>query len=109
MIPLQSPGCSASRWLSGEWHTCIFEPFVTVLSEPVFGMIIGSALWLGFYFASGGRWSAPTAVTILVSTLLFPALPGNLVNVASGVLTIGVAAVILQVLQRYVLNPSTAR
>jgi len=104
---LQAPTCSLEEWALGDWHNCVFDPVPALIGEPLFGLLVGSGLWLSMYFAAGGKTSTPTAVILLVSTLVFPILPGGMVGIAKGILIIGVAAAIMQVLQKYVLNPAT--
>jgi hypothetical protein len=105
MLPLQI--CTTEEWLLGEWHSCIFDPMTGIVGEPLFALLVGSAMWTSLYFAGSGGMATPTAVTILVGAILFPILPGGMVGVAYGAVTIGVAAAFFQVLQKYVLNPST--
>jgi hypothetical protein len=105
MNPLQV--CEPSGWISGDWHSCLFDPLVASTGEGMFGVLVGGGVWLALYFAGGGRMETPTAVIILAAALLFPVLPGDLVQVAYGTITVGVAAAFLQGLQKYVLSPST--
>jgi hypothetical protein len=107
MIPVAQI-CSVGDWLTGEWHSCMIDPVVGVTGVALFGLLVGSAMWISLYFAGGGDTSTPTAVTILVGSVLFPILPGGMVGIAYGALTIGVSAAFFQVLQKYVLNPTTA-
>lgn len=100
--------CGLDKWIAGEWHRCLFEPVTALTGDALFGLMVGSGLWIAFYFAAGGSIAAPTAALILVASLLFPILPGSFIGIAYGVLLIGVAAAVLNVMQRYVLNPSTA-
>jgi hypothetical protein len=99
--------CSQADWLTGDWHACFIDPMTGIVGVGLFGLLVGGALWTSLYFAGGGSTATPTAVCILVGSALFPILPGGMVGVATGAITIGVAAAFFQVLQKYVLNPST--
>lgn len=100
--------CGVSDWVAGDWHRCLFEPVVSVIGEPIFGLLVGGGVYLALYLAGGGRASAPTVVTILVASLLFPLLPGQFSGIAWSVLFVGATAAIFQSLQKYLLNPSTS-
>jgi uncharacterized membrane protein YedE/YeeE len=103
--PLQI--CEPSGWITGDWHSCVFNPLVAATGEGLFGVIVGGSAWLALYFAGNGRMETPTAVIILAAPLLFAVLPGGMGELAYGVITVGIAAAFLQGLQKYVLNPST--
>jgi hypothetical protein len=102
-----STSCGINEWIAGDWHRCLFQPITELIGEPTFGVLIGIALYTSLYLAGGGRTTTPTVVVILVATLLFPVLPSGLNGIAWSVLLVGAAASMLQVLQKYVLNPST--
>jgi hypothetical protein len=99
--------CDISRWIQGDWHFCLFSPVVDLVGEPTFGLIVGAGLWAALYLASGGESSTPTVVVMLLGTIMFPALPAQFTGVAWSILVLGAAAALLQVLQRYLLDPST--
>lgn len=99
--------CGISDWIAGDWHRCLFEPVVSVTGEPMFGLLLGATIYVTLYLAGGGRTSAPTVVTILASTLLFPILPGRFVGIAWAALLVGATAAVFQTMQKYLLNPAT--
>lgn len=99
--------CSIDKWISGDWHFCLFDPVVSLVGEGIFGLLIGAAVYTGLYMAGNGQPTAPTVVTILLATIMFPALPQAYVGIAWSVLVVGAAAAILQVMQKYVLSPGT--
>lgn len=100
--------CSIDKWLSGDWHTCVFQPTVDLVGEPTFGLLIGVGLYASLYFAGGGNPTTATVVCILVATIMFPALPSAYAGIAWTVLVVGAAAAVLQIMQKYVLSPATA-
>lgn len=99
--------CGATDYIQGDWHRCTFEPVVSIIGEPLFGLLLGGVVYLSFYLAGGGRTAAPTVVTILLAALLFPILPGQYVGIGWATLFVGAAAAIFQTLQKYVLSPAT--
>jgi len=99
--------CDITRWIGGEWHTCLFSPIVNLVGEATFGLLVGAGLWTVLYLAGGGRSSTPTVVVMLLGTIMFPALPAQFRGVAWTILVIGAAGALLQVMQKYVLDPST--
>lgn len=106
-LPLQGGVCDPEAWFTGDWHSCIFEPVPALIGEPAFGMIVGGAMFVALYFAGGGRTATPTAITILLATVLFPLLPGDVRGIAWTILFLGAVAAGVQVAQKYILNPST--
>lgn len=99
--------CDISRWINGDWHTCLFQPVTGLVGEATFGVLVGVGLWAALYLAGGGRTTTPTVVCILVATILFPALPSGFAGIAWSVLLVGAAAALLQGMQKYVLSPAT--
>jgi hypothetical protein len=100
--------CEASRWLAGEWHNCVFEPVPDLVGVPVFGLIVASMLYMTLYVAGSGNLTTPTVVSILLATALFPVIPDQFSGIAWSILLIGGAGASFQILQKYVLDPSTA-
>jgi hypothetical protein len=109
MWPLQSESgvCGVNEWATGDWHNCVFEPVPAIIGDGAFGLVVGAGVFLAFYLAGGGRMPAPTAITIILATFLFPLLPGSLGSIAWAVLFIGGTAAAVQAAQKYVLNPTT--
>jgi hypothetical protein len=100
--------CTVNEWLAADVHRCVFTPVTGLIGEGVFGLLVGSVLYLALYIAGNGDMTVPTVVCILVATLAFPILPNQFNPIAWSVLLVGAAAAVLQVLQRYVLDPSTS-
>lgn len=107
ILQYSDTSCGINRWISGDWHSCLFNPIVNLIGEPTFGVLVGVGIYAGLYFAGGGDTTTPTVVTILLATLMFPLIPGSLNGIAYSVLVVGVAAGLLQVAQKYVLSPAT--
>jgi hypothetical protein len=99
--------CDINQWINGDWFTCLFDPTVTLIGEPMFGLLIGAAVWTSFYLAGGGSSAAPTVVCILLASIMFPTLPSAYVGIAWSVLLVGAAAAVFQSMQKYVLSPAT--
>jgi hypothetical protein len=99
--------CRTDKWLTGDWHSCVFNPVPGLVGEGIFGLLIGGALYIALYFAGDGDATTATVVTILIASLLFPVLPSAYVGIAWSALLVGGAAALLQTLQKYVLSPST--
>jgi hypothetical protein len=100
--------CEASRWLAGEWHSCVFEPVPDLVGLPVFGLVVASMLYMSLYVAGSGNLTTPTVVCILLAGALFPVIPSQFSGIAWSVLLVGAAGATFQVFQKYILDPSTA-
>lgn len=74
----------------------------------IYGFLQGVAVWGSLFLAGSGNSTTPTVVTILLATALFPTLPAQYVGIAWSVLAVGGAATVLQILQKYMLTPSTS-
>lgn len=99
--------CGVDGWLSGSWGDCIWQPVTGLLGAPVFGLLLGTAIYGSLYIAAGGRATTATVVTILLASVLFPVLPSAYLGIAWTVLFVGAVAALLQAGQKYVLSPST--
>ena len=89
--------------------SCLIDQWVVAFGGPnLLGLLAASLLFIGFYIASEGSVSVPAVALLLVGTVLIPALPAQYSSIATTVVFVGLAAAIFAVLQRYVLNPSTA-
>lgn len=99
--------CGLDKWIAGDWHYCVFNPVTSIIGDGVFGLVLGAAIWASLYFAGSGRPTTPTAVCIILSTLMFPIIPNQYTGIAWSILLVGAAGVILQSLQKYVLSPAT--
>lgn len=98
-----------SCYFGGDALSCLINQWVVAFGGPnVFGLLTGSLLFIAFYIASDGSISVPAVALLLVGTVLIPALPAQYSAIATTVVFIGLAAAVFAVMQRYVLNPSTA-
>jgi len=99
--------CDITRWISGEWHSCLFDPVTSLIGEGTFGLIVAAGLWTALYLAGNGSPTTPTVVMILLATIAFPVIPAAYSGIAWSILLIGAAAAIMQAMQKYVLSPAT--
>lgn len=99
--------CEMGRWINGDWRACVLEPSAGLIGDGAFGLLVAAGLYFSLYLAGGGDARTPTVVTILLGGALFAMLPGSFTGLAQSLLIIGVAAVFLQIAQRYVLDPTT--
>ena len=90
-------------WVEGKWMTGLFDPLIGQLGQGLFGLLLGGAVFLGFYFAGDGDFASPTVVLMLFAGLLFPLLPGGLQGIAWVVVFIGLTSGIMAVLQKHVI------
>lgn len=99
--------CDIAQWINGNWHTCLFDPVVSLIGEGLFGLLIAAGIWTALYLAGSGSPATPTVVMILLATVAFPVLPTAYSGIAWTILLVGAAAGIMQVMQKYVLSPAT--
>lgn len=86
---------------------CMFRDFANAFGgEPTFGVFVGGVVMISLWIASPRQSiAAPAALTILLGSLLFPVLPGSYQEFAWTFIVIGLAAALLSVARRYVLDP----
>lgn len=99
--------CSIDRWIQGDWHTCMFDPITGLVGEGTFGVLVAGALWAALYLGGNGSPTTPTVVMILLATIAFPVIPAAYNGIAWSILLIGGVAALVQVMQKYVLDPAT--
>lgn len=99
--------CDISGWINGNWHTCLFDPVVSLVGEGTFGLLIASGLWVALFLAGGGSATTPTVVMILLATIAFPVIPAAYSGIAWAILLVGAAAAVMQTMQKYVISPAT--
>lgn len=99
-----SPQCGINKWITGDWHNCLFSPVANGIGEPLFGLIIGGVTIFGLFLAGSGDVDTPAVVTIMFGGLLTAVLPGGMVQVAFGVAFVGVLAALMSVANRYILG-----
>lgn len=101
---------SNSCYLGGAALDCLLSQLVSAFGgAALFGLLLGAVIFTTFYIASGGDLATPTVALILTGTVVIAMLPGAYERIATGVVVIGLAAAIWQVLQQYVLSGVTAR
>lgn len=100
--------CGLSNWLAGNWGDCLIDPVIGLTSPGIFGLLVAAAIFASLYFAGGGSLTTPTVVSILFGGVLVPVLPSQFAGIAWAVLFVGGVAALVQVGQKYLLEPSTA-
>lgn len=99
---------TGSCYFGSDPMQCVIDQLTAATGgEAMFGLITGSVLFLGFYVAADGEMAPPTVALILSGSVLVPMVPANYGRIAMGVVIIGLAGAVLQVLQKYVLSPTT--
>jgi len=104
MLPLIADSCYFG---SDPWACGISQWSAAFGGDALFGTMVGSLLFLALYVAADGDMAVPTVAVILTGGVFVPMLPSNLQSISTGIVVIGLAAAVWQVLQKYVLNPST--
>lgn len=108
MIPLQSLADSGP--FDGNALQWLLDTIVSAFGgEAMFGLLLGAVIFLAFYVASNGDLATPTVALILTGTVTVSMVPGNYGEIAYGIVVIGLAAALWQVMQKYVLSGVTAR
>jgi len=89
----------------GDALTWLLDTLVRSFGGPaLFGLLLGAIIFVTFYIASEGDIATPTVALILTGTVTISMVPGNFGRIAYGVVVIGLAAALWQVLQRYVMS-----
>lgn len=90
-------GGNALQWL--------LDTLVSAFGGPaLFGLLLGSVIFVAFYIASNGDLATPTVALILTGTVTISMIPANYERIAYGVVVIGLGAALWQVLKQYVLS-----
>lgn len=88
---------------------CFIEQYVGGFGSPAaFGLLLGVSMFMTLYVAGDGDMATPTVALVLFGGVLIPTLPGNFGEIGMAIVVIGLAAVLWQVVQKYVLSPSTS-
>lgn len=90
-------GGDALGWLIGTLVSAFGGP-------ALFGLLLGAVIFVTFYVAADGDMATPTVALILTGTVTISMIPANFQSIAYGVVVIGLAAALWQVLQTYVLS-----
>lgn len=105
VLPLQSISDSCYFSGGGSATSCLVDQWTAAFGgEALFGLIMGSVIFVAFYWAADGQIATPTVALILTGTVLVPMVPGSYGRIAMGVVVIGLAAAVWQVLQKYVMS-----
>jgi len=101
---------SSSCYFQGDALACMLEQQVSAFGgEALFGLILGSVIFVAFYIGAGGDLATPTVALVLTGTVIIGMLPQSYQQVAYGVVVIGLAAAIWQVIKQYLLDGSVVR
>ena len=73
----------------------------------MFAMVVAFGLLISLYIASDFEPAAPTIGTILVGSMLIPALPGQFSRIGLVIMLVGMVAGIFAFGQRYILEVGT--
>ena len=99
-----------SCYFGGDALACLLGQQVSAFGgEALYGLLLGSVLFVVFYIASEGSLATPTVVLILTGTVIVGMLPANYQSIAFGVVVIGLAAAIWQVIKTYILSGGAVR
>lgn len=100
--PLQS--IQNSCYLDGNALSCLLDQLVAAFGGPaLLGLFMGALIFVTFYVASEGDMATPTVALILTGTVTVSMVPGSYQDIAYGVVVIGMAAALWQVIKQYVL------
>lgn len=100
---LQSGPAPIRDWVNSP-HEAAFGPITDLITEPVFGLIVGGGVLFTMYIAGRGDLAAPTVLLFLISGILFTTLPGGYVTIATTIAVLGLVAAIMNVARRYVIT-----
>jgi len=87
---------------------CGAEQFIGAFGGAgLLAVVMAGVIFGIFYLATGGDMATPTVALILCGVVLVPMLPESYSQMAGYLVLFGLAAAMFQVLQKYVLSPST--
>jgi hypothetical protein len=86
-----------------DWLVCALDQLTASAGgEGTFGLMIGGTLLTSLYLVSGGRLATASVVTVLIGTILVPALPASYRAMAVTIMFIGLVGAVLNGLETYV-------
>jgi hypothetical protein len=98
----------SSCYFGGDALTCVLDQLVAATGgEALLGLLAGGVVFVVFWIAGRGDLATPTVALVLSGTVLIAMVPGGYQQIAGGVVLIGLAAALFQVLQKYVLSGVT--
>jgi len=104
MIVLQSIADSGP--FEGDALGWLLDTLVSAFGGPaLFGLLLGAFIFVVFYIGSDGDMPTATVALVLTGTVTVSMVPATYGRPAGGVVVIGLAAAVWQVIQRYVLTP----
>lgn len=107
---MQGQAISNSCYFGGDALSCLLSQMVAAFGgEGLFGLAVGSVIFVAFYVGSGGDLATPTVALVLTGTVLIGMLPESYQAIAYGVVVIGLAAALWQVFKQYVFEGSLVR
>ena len=87
------------------FYDCIMADMTgAVGGEAMFGLLAGGLIMLVLYLAGDGDMAVPTVTTILLGSVMVPALPPQYTQMAYAIVVVGIAAAIIGLAGRYVLE-----
>lgn len=93
-------------WDTKDWLTCTLDLLTYQIGEPIFALLIGGFVMASFWLAGGRNMAVPSVIIIGAGGFLIPTLPGQYTAVGTSLVVIGIAAAVMSVGKRYVLNPA---
>lgn len=103
-------GISSSCYFGGDALSCLIGHQVAAFGgEGLFGLVVGSVIFVAFYIAADGDLATPTVALVLTGTVLIGMLPASYQQIAYGVVVIGLAAALWQVFKQYIFEGSVVR
>jgi hypothetical protein len=75
--------------------------------QEILGLFVGAGIMLALYIASDFEPAAPTVGTILIGSMLIPALPAQYSSIGVTMMVLGAVIGIFVAAQRYVLEVGT--
>jgi hypothetical protein len=97
-----------SCYFGGDALQCLLDQLVAGFGgEAIFGLLAGALIFVVFYVAGEGDLATPTVALILTGTVFVSMLPNNYADIGAGVVAIGLTAALWQVVQKYILSPTT--
>lgn len=102
--PLQTVDIEGSCYFGGDALSCLLDQLVGAFGQSLFGLLAGAVLFYAFYIASEGDMATPTVALVLTGTVFVGMVPGQYQSIAMGVVVVGLAVALWQVVKKYVLS-----
>ena len=106
MIPLQTEGIACYE--TGSMYACMIGDIAAAAGGAVnLGLLVGGVLMVAFYIAGDGELATPAILTVLLSGIMLPALPGTYRTIAYSMMFLAVFIGGFGVARRYILQVGT--